>query len=308
MEFFEAIFWAPIIAAGISAAASGGSALAGSRANSRANAANLAATQANNETQLKIAARNIAHDKEFAQYGVRWRTNDARKAGIHPLAAMGAQISQPNPVSAFTQAAQLQSKERIFSNLGQDISRAAMAAATDQNRYARAMKKETLKNAQLKNQALQAEIDLTRSQLGPSIPDARLSGNNSPEVSVAGRNALRGKIRVEPQTVVTHAKRGHFSEPTWITKTGYAKTRDGGLRPVPASEMKRRIEDSWQQWQADAENVLLPNLGSNGTKPPYNPGKGREWYWRYDDQAWHTRKKQPKSRDKNRSYWSGFKR
>lgn len=38
--------------------------------------------------------------KQFAQQGIQWRAADARKAGIHPLAALGAQTSQYTPVGS----------------------------------------------------------------------------------------------------------------------------------------------------------------------------------------------------------------
>ena len=36
--------------------------------------------------------------KEFAQHGVRWRVEDAKAAGIHPLAALGMSPNQATPV------------------------------------------------------------------------------------------------------------------------------------------------------------------------------------------------------------------
>lgn len=38
----------------------------------------------------KAASRQEAVSREFAQHGVRWRVEDAKAAGIHPLAALGA--------------------------------------------------------------------------------------------------------------------------------------------------------------------------------------------------------------------------
>ena len=37
--------------------------------------------------------------REFAQNGIRWKVADAEAAGIHPLAALGAQTTPYQPVS-----------------------------------------------------------------------------------------------------------------------------------------------------------------------------------------------------------------
>lgn len=41
---------------------------------------------------------NIRHQREFAQKGIRWRVSDAKKAGIHPLYALGASTPSFSPV------------------------------------------------------------------------------------------------------------------------------------------------------------------------------------------------------------------
>lgn len=48
----------------------------------------------NQKHDLKMQNNNYNFQKEFAQNGIQWRANDARAAGIHPLAAMGANVSQ----------------------------------------------------------------------------------------------------------------------------------------------------------------------------------------------------------------------
>lgn len=44
-----------------------------------------------------INAENIAYQKEFAKHGIQWRVEDAKNAGIHPLAAIGAQTTSFTP-------------------------------------------------------------------------------------------------------------------------------------------------------------------------------------------------------------------
>lgn len=46
-----------------------------------------------NRAQIEAAEKNTAYQREFAQHGIRWKTADARAAGLHPLAALGAQTT-----------------------------------------------------------------------------------------------------------------------------------------------------------------------------------------------------------------------
>ena len=40
---------------------------------------------------------NYEHQKEFAQNGIRWKVADAKAAGLHPLAALGASTASYSP-------------------------------------------------------------------------------------------------------------------------------------------------------------------------------------------------------------------
>lgn len=51
------------------------------------------------DAQKKVNASNIAYQKEFAQHGISWRVKDAIDAGLHPLAALGAQVTSFTPSS-----------------------------------------------------------------------------------------------------------------------------------------------------------------------------------------------------------------
>lgn len=51
------------------------------------------------QAQERINQQNIAMQKEFAQNGIQWKAKDAEKAGVHKLAALGAQTYQATPSS-----------------------------------------------------------------------------------------------------------------------------------------------------------------------------------------------------------------
>lgn len=81
----------------------------------------------------KAASRNAAGlnrdmQREFAQKGIRWKVEDARAAGLHPLAALGAQTSSFQPTFVGGGLGE------GLAAAGQDISRAMDATRTADER------------------------------------------------------------------------------------------------------------------------------------------------------------------------------
>lgn len=68
--------------------------------------------------------------REFAQNSIQWRVEDAKKAGLHPLSAIGMQPSQYSPVQVQDPLPQ------AMSDAGQAIGRAAAAQMTPAQRRA----------------------------------------------------------------------------------------------------------------------------------------------------------------------------
>lgn len=77
----------------------------------------------------KANKRNIEFQKEFAQHGLSWKAEDAKRAGLHPLYAMGAPTSSP------TAAIMPKSgKAEGIAQAGQHIGRAVQARQTQAQR------------------------------------------------------------------------------------------------------------------------------------------------------------------------------
>lgn len=176
-------------------------------AQERANAANLAQARENNATQAKYAQLNLDQQREFAQNGIRWKTEDAVKAGLHPLAALGAQVSSFSPISVGTSSADVKSSPLDLAPMGQNITRAISAGSTAPERtdkQAAAVQAiatgQALEKGSLENDLLRTNIALTRSQIGPPIPIPR----PGPERTVGGiavkDEDLKQKAEDHPQT------------------------------------------------------------------------------------------------------------
>lgn len=81
----------------------------------------------------KIARENANLQREFAQHGVRWRVEDAKAAGLHPLYALGVQLPQ------FTPSFQVDSMGPAIAQAGQEVGRAVQAQQTAVERTQQAL-------------------------------------------------------------------------------------------------------------------------------------------------------------------------
>lgn len=196
-----------------------------------------------NAQQLAFGRQQLDMQREFAQHGIQWKVADAQAAGLHPLAALGAQTSSPSPVSVGGSA-----PTADFGSLGQDLGRAAKALQTEATREAVVAKQEReadLEGKKLDNVAKADAIATRRmGQLGPPMPSSETSWNSllahldrSPPRSAgypvsddrvktapvyandaAGANYLGVPIRVHPRTADAQFFEQRYGEEHPITE------------------------------------------------------------------------------------------
>ena len=174
------------------------------------------AAKKNRQAQREHADREYRRQKEFAQKGTTWKINQARAAGLSPLAVLGGGSSFYSP-SAQIGGSQ---GESIATGLGQSISRAASAYRSPDQRN-KELENLAVTNAKLKNEFLRAKI---RSE------GRRLQGSN------------QGLLDVRAQRVLKHEPGRPDLNPGAVADTGFARTKTG-LAPVPGELVKERIED-----------------------------------------------------------------
>lgn len=104
----------------------------------------------NRTLQRETQARNEALQREFAQHGVRWRVEDAKAAGLHPVFALTGGGAAYSPTSVIGDAPEAR-YGKALSNMGQNLTRAQMAQETEIQREER----------RLRLQLLQSQIDET---------------------------------------------------------------------------------------------------------------------------------------------------
>lgn len=224
------------------------------------------------QTQMQIAQQNIALQKEFAQSGIQWKVQDANKAGIHPLYALGASTHNFAPVSvgAIPQTGIGDSLIRS----GQDIGRAVAAAQTPSERIgtiSTAAQGLQLENMSLQNQMIRAQIaKLTQA---PQVPVP--SDGSSYMIPGQGNSSL---VKADPlKTAPAPLDRSH-QEGGAITDIGYSRTPTG-FAPYPSKDLKERIEDvTPYEWEHFFRNRILPSFGQR-LVAPFDPPAGKTWWW-----------------------------
>jgi len=214
------------------------------------------------------ADNNIKMQKQFAQQGIQWKVADAQKAGIHPLAALGAQTHSFSPVNVGSN----------FSQAGQDIGRAMQSTQTEPDKNVAMLQKLQIQRAELENTMLASQIAKYNQ---PATPPSMPTLDNRSLIGGQGNSPL---VKATPLEVTPQDPAHPGQEPAAMSDTGWAKDADGNFAVIPSKEAKDRIEDSFiYETQHAIRNQLVPpsNLRPGRPLPGYtwrrNPLTGRWW-------------------------------
>lgn len=167
---------------------------------------NRKSTEENNNRLIQQAELNRQMQYEFAQNGIRWKVDDAKAAGIHPLYALGASTQSYSPVSVGTAADS--SFGSGLASAGQDISRAINATRTSSERseaVTKTVQDLELTNMGLKNELLATQIAKLKAAPNPPMPDGKSESGDrdlqlwegEPKVSTPKVEAKQEKIEDE---------------------------------------------------------------------------------------------------------------
>jgi len=236
--------------------------------------ANAVGSLADSFFDAQSAKQNIKLQKQFAQEGIQWKVADAKKAGIHPLYALGAQTHSFAPV---------QTGGGNFSQMGQSVGRAIDAYRDRGERldgFTKASQSLQLDSLKLDNdikKAQLASLTATLNQAGtpPAVPSTRsrylIDGQGS-----SGKALIQD---VPMQRVVSSPEALH-QEPGAIPEVGFQRTRTGGYAVTPSKDAKERMEDDVFSEVAWAiRNRLGPMLGGSNMDPPFKAPRGKRWVW-----------------------------
>jgi len=246
------------------------------------------AAQKARDQQNDISERNIALQKEFAQNGLRWKVEDAKAAGIHPLYALGASGASFSPVSQTPVSGP--SMSQTLSDVGQNIGRAVGTTRTSEEKEVAALNLASAK-ANLDGQVIDNQIKAkTLSQMGmtqPSFPGSD-GGNFIPG---QGNSNQGGLVKVNPKERAASQPGRPAQEAGWVPDVGFSRT-DSGLTPVVPSSLSESLEDDligkflWR-----IRNQIVPNFSDEGQPPRSQlPSGADRWRWHHARQEWQPEK------------------
>lgn len=257
----------------------------------------------NNAFNLDMFNRGVAVQQDAAQNGIQWRIQDAARAGIHPLYAMGGATpsimpptvmgaSQGSPGVAprgdFSPSGS-SSPKRDFSGFGQNIGRAIESMLTKEERAAAkvAAAKQAaindqrsvlgLENMSLENDLLRSQI-ARNNQVNPPAPSFKPSNDFGPVGKGEGK-----RVEMFPAQNTLSSPTNSAREAGAISDYGFYHLPGGGLGITYSRDMKTRTEDDLpQQIQWSIRNQFLPFMG--GLNPPSSKSwplpKGYDkWRW-----------------------------
>lgn len=267
--------YAAVAGAGASLIGSGLSFLGGQSAN-QMSADNAAA---NRQFQQELTNYQLANANTMAQYGITWRVQDAKRAGISPLVALGAPTFTPPSVGLGGSDASFSNPARGFEGMGQDLSRAAMAAQSDKARMDMMMTVENMRN----NSAL------TRSEVEKNMADAALARRRAELVSTPGFPSVPGERFIsgqgntpemtvtKPSTTISPSADASGVEAAVTPAVKPVRMTDGGIDPQPS--LGTSVGATGETLGYILRNRLNPPAGYHvGWNGAWYPDKGSTWW------------------------------
>lgn len=269
--------------------------------------------------------RDYAHREKITKNQASWIVEGAKKAGLHPLAAMGVQAASGSTHQIGGDYGGGKDYSWL-SDAGQGIGRAAGAFLSKEDRakqqqYDEARMGLQLENAKLQNDYLNAQISQTRQdmamQLARSAERSLIKTGQNPgfQVGVDGRttrqvidgqnDAIGSKLfKVKPPELIASHPDRPFAEAGSHPEVKWSRTSDGGYAPMRSQALEEALEDdligsiSW-----NVRNRLAPFvMGEAYNAPPPDenlPSKSHGWAYNVWKGAYY-----PYRRGDDRDYYS----
>jgi hypothetical protein len=223
-----------------------------------------------------VAGMNYEAQKEFAQNGIRWKVEDAKRAGIHPLYALGASTQGYSPSGGYTGDYGISD---AAAHLGQGYERAQQAKMTKEERDKQDVRdaiqdmaaledlnqKRRLNDAQIRlanseifrNFALSTNA-LRKTGLPPAMP-----GGLGGVIAGQGNSYATGQTTPEISSVVTSEKGTPSVQAGSPPDVRFYRTLSGGRAPLPTEDAGDAMDaalGAGLQWSF--RNNLVPWLAN----------------------------------------------
>lgn len=211
------------------------------------------------ENRSNLASQlNLSRDS--MQHGIRWRVNDAKRAGIHPLYALGAQGPSFSPISVGSSTLG-QGVADSLNELGQDISRATNTQLTGEQRQQQVLGKLQVERAELENDLLRSQIaKINSAQLNPPAP----TPNGVFEGGIAD-----SAVEIVPRQQTATPPFNPAQEAGVSPSHSFLRNPDMSVSTVRSMDAKERLEeDLFGSVQYALRNNILPMLTGRSDNVP----------------------------------------
>lgn len=251
---------------------------------------------------------NYEHQKEFAQNGIRWKVADAKAAGLHPLAALGASTAQYTPATSIGDSPDWS----FLADAGQSIGRAVDAKRTQQERVEQQQKQDAAfalkaENQKAENELIRTQTESIRQDMAlrqakaseqvvrtqQQVPAMPSLGRDGSVIPGQGDSTSPVGIEAKPAEIVVNDPQTRFAEAGSHPDTRWLRTATGGYQPVRSEAAQNALEDDvigsaryeTRNGLGNFSNderfapprALLPNGGRDGHSWFYDFVNG-EWY------------------------------
>lgn len=293
------MWWAPIASAGLSAIGNiAGGLFGGGGKGKQGDAERFAEKQLHTQMQKAI----------------QWRVQDAREAGVHPLAALGASVSATpaTPVGGSSDGDRYNLAASL-GELGQSIVRAIGANMSEEERDRASMRALQLEEQELTNEQLRFNLQQMRNSVAPPPDHWSMYGGTGPIPRGAPIEAVRlhpgasaaGLVENKPSEVIRNAEGVPGQEAGTSPELQWMRTNKGWVA-MPSTHWNMDDVSSPGTFGWLLRNRMYPAIPYQAVKsmtPPRDPqgnsvlpkgAKGwlydpisTEWTPTYEDRPWH---------------------
>lgn len=235
-----------------------------------------------NKANEKARANEYKQQKEFAQSGIQWKVDDAKRAGIHPLYALGANTVSYSPQSVGG------ADYSYLGDTGQNIGRAIDATRSNPAKDAAY----ALTGAQI--EGLKLDNDLKRVQLNSAVALARQAGNppgmpsSSTGPAIAGMPGQGNAPQIEGPSIdyskkISPSNTGQPSvEYSEVPEVQFTRSKTGWAPAMPQQISESYEQDATGSLQWQGKNRFAPFFNNKYFNPPKHVKLAPGHRWAYN--------------------------
>ncbi|AXQ65684.1 MAG: DNA pilot protein [Microviridae sp.] len=205
-----------------------------------------------------VSSMNYKQAKEFAKNQIQWRVADAKKAGIHPLAALGASLYQSAPTAVGADTSALGNG---LSEMGQNLSRAFDAYQTRSDRIREQQKMDRLNDLRMSLELKKYDLDLQESQSRIALNNAKVKAEEA-----ALKNYIRGASLYSQPRIPARVPLGYKGDNSGSGLLVAVKASDGSTMYIPRAEIAQNMQNLWGLGEAYAYGRELYAAGKRFVK------------------------------------------